>query len=68
MIKPPLVELEQKVDNKYTLVTLAAKRARQIVDGAPTYVAPMGDKPVTVALEEIAEGDVSYIRLDKGIK
>lgn len=32
LIKPTLESLMQKVDSKYTLVTLAAKRARQLTD------------------------------------
>ena len=33
MVKPPLKKLESQVDSKYTLVTLAAKRARELTDG-----------------------------------
>ena len=33
MVKPPLKKLEEHVDSKYTLVTLAAKRARELTDG-----------------------------------
>lgn len=35
MVKPPLKKLENQVDSKYTLVTLAAKRARELTDGEP---------------------------------
>ena len=35
MVKPPLKKLESQVDSKYTLVTLAAKRARELTDGEP---------------------------------
>ena len=31
MVKPPLKALEKRVDSKYTLVTLAAKRAREFI-------------------------------------
>ena len=33
LIKPTLESLMKKVDSKYTLVTLAAKRARELTDG-----------------------------------
>lgn len=50
----------ENVDNRFELVMLATKRARQIaVQGAEPLVAPEGDKPTVIALREIAEGLVS---------
>ncbi len=43
-------------DSKYALVILAAKRARQIKDGAARFVQSKSPNPLTIALEEIAEG------------
>ena len=43
------------VDTNYDLVLQAAKRARAIADGAPALVEEDGDKPVVIALREIAE-------------
>lgn len=68
MIKPPLTELEEHVDSKYTLVSLAAKRAREIIDGDEPLVRVTTNKPVSIAMEEIAEGAVTYIRTKEGIK
>ncbi len=69
IIKPPLTELEKHVDSKYTLVSLAAKRARQLIDGRkPTVPVTETENLVSVALEEIASGDVSYVRTKEGIK
>jgi len=45
-----------KFESKFALVILAAKRARQIKDGAPRFVQSKSPNPLTVALEEIAEG------------
>jgi DNA-directed RNA polymerase subunit omega len=58
MIKPPLEELLEQVDNKYALVIIAAKRARQIKDGVLPLVDIDSTNPVSVALEEIATGKV----------
>ena len=44
------------VDNKYKLVLLAAKRARQIEGGADLFVPREDDKPAVIALREIAAG------------
>ena len=69
MIDPPIESLLDKVDSKFTLVTLASKRARQINSyfnqlgeglGAivPPQVASVARKPLSIALEEIAAGKV----------
>jgi len=69
MIDPPIEVLLDKVDSKFTLVTLAAKRGRQVNSyfsqlgeglGAivPPQVASIARKPLSIALEEIAAGKV----------
>ena len=70
MVKPPLKKLENQVDSKYTLVTLAAKRARELTDGEPCLAESTHatDKPVSLAFYEIAEGEVTYKRTKEGIK
>lgn len=50
----------ENVDNRFELVMLASKRARQIViQGAEPLVEAGSDKPTVVALREIAEGKVT---------
>jgi DNA-directed RNA polymerase subunit omega len=50
----------ENVDNRFELVMLATKRARQIaVHGAEPLVDIEGDKPTVIALREIADGLVS---------
>lgn len=68
MIKPSLDNLVKKVDSKYTLVVLAAKRARELLDGAETNVDKKSNKNVTNALEEIATDRITYERTKVGIK
>ena len=63
MIKPGITELSRCVDSRYTLVSMAAKRARMIGekteenDGAFTAV-----KPVSIAADEISQGKIGYVR------
>jgi DNA-directed RNA polymerase subunit omega len=75
MIEPKIDELLQRVDSRYTLVILAAKRAReinsyysQLGEGRGEFVPPLieglGSKPLAMALQEIAEGKVNFERLD----
>ena len=69
MIDPPIEQLLDTVDSKFTLVTLSSKRARQINSyfnqlgeglGAivPPQVTSVARKPLSIALEEIAAGKV----------
>ena len=59
LINPPLEKLLPKVDNRYTLAMLIAKRARQLVDGAQPMVRSDSPNDVTVACEELAEGRIA---------
>ena len=68
MINPHLDVLLEKVDCKYTLAVFAAKRARGIMDGERALVESQSNKPVTVALEEIAQGKIISERTKTGIK
>ena len=58
---PSLEKSLEKVSNRYLLVVLAAKRARQLNRGAQNQVdARQHAKPTSVSLEEIAHGKVGY--------
>ncbi len=68
LIKPTLESLMQKVDSKYTLVTLAAKRARELTDGDEPLVETDTKKVVSIAMEEIDQGKITYKAPQDGIK
>ena len=68
MINPPLEVLLDKVDDKYTLCVVAAKHAREILSRGEILVDGKPQKPVSVALEEIASGKITYQRTKVGIK
>jgi len=55
----------ENVINRYELVLLASKRARQIVLGSEPLVPPDDDKPTVIALREIAENLVNTENVDK---
>tara|TARA_B100000929_G_scaffold290548_1_gene284551 strand:- start:1487 stop:1750 length:264 start_codon:yes stop_codon:yes gene_type:complete len=55
----------ENVINRYELVLLASKRARQIVLGSDPLVPPDDDKPTVIALREIAENLVNTENVDK---
>jgi len=54
------------VDNRFDLVLLATKRARQIANRVEPLVATQNDKPTVIALREIADGLIGPETLAKG--
>ncbi len=62
MINPPIGELLDKVDCRYTLAVEAAKRARQLIGGAQPLITPKDTKPLVIAIEEINRGLITYTR------
>jgi len=62
MLYPSINEIRKKADSRYTLVVLAAKRARDIVEGKPTLIEESSGRPVAIAAHEIAEDLITYSR------
>jgi len=60
MLKPSMNELMAKVSNRYLLVNLTAQRARDISEESEKTHEKLRDKPVKLALDEIAAGQVVY--------
>lgn len=57
MIKPGISELMQNMDSRYTLAMIVAKRARELaLDTTTPLVKVDSDKPVTIAVNEVAAG------------
>jgi DNA-directed RNA polymerase subunit omega len=54
-----------KVDNRFQLVLVATKRARQLAKGVEPFIAWENDKPTVVALREIAENYITPSILDE---
>lgn len=55
----------QNVDNLFDLVLIAARRARQLANGAPSSLEWENDKATVLALREIAEGTIGPDVLDE---
>lgn len=68
MINPSIVDLLKKVENRYTLVTMTAKRARQLIEGSEALVDIDSTKPVTIAIKEISDRAITYETVKEGIK
>tara|TARA_B100001250_G_scaffold298520_1_gene260023 strand:+ start:11836 stop:12081 length:246 start_codon:yes stop_codon:yes gene_type:complete len=59
MARITVEDCNKKIPNIFQTVLVAAKRARQLANGAEALVEWEGDKPTVVALREIAEGHIS---------
>jgi DNA-directed RNA polymerase subunit omega len=68
MINPTIVDLLTKVDNRYSLVIITSKRARQIIDGSKPLIDTEKSKPLTVAINELDSGAITYETVKEGIK
>ena len=68
MINPSIVDLLKKVDNRYSLVIVTSKRARQLIDGSEPTVKIDSKKPLTVAINEVNEGTISFEQVKEGYK
>ena len=65
MARITVEDCRQNVDNLFDLVLLAAKRSRQLANGAEARVEWENDKPTVVALRESADGEVTIDLLDE---
>ena len=59
MLYPPVADLLNNVDSRYLLVNLVAHRARQIALEAEEFQEDLPEKPVTMAIQEVARGELT---------
>ena len=59
MLYPPVADLLKNVESRYLLVNVVAQRARQIACEAEEFQEELTEKPVTLAIREVAEGKLS---------
>lgn len=59
MLYPPMSELLKHVDSRYLLVNVVARRARQLSIEAETQEISLDEKPVTLAIREVAAGKLT---------
>ena len=59
MLYPPVADMLKNVDSRYLLVNVVAHRARQIAAEAESFQEELPEKPVTLALREVAAGELT---------
>ena len=62
LLYPSINKLHEKTDSRYSLVMLAAKRARDLVDGKRAITEDESERPVSQAAKEIADELITYSR------
>lgn len=67
MLYPAMSTLNKYIENRYLLVNVVARRARQIAEKADVEGTPLSEKPVTSAINEVAEGKLSTANIDTTI-
>ena len=65
MLYPPVADLLKNVDSRYLLVNVVAQRARQIAAEAEDNKEELTEKPVTLAIREVAEGKITATLKDE---
>jgi len=61
MLEPSMNRLLDQVPSRYMLVNVVAQRARQIASESEDAGVPLEDKPVSIALREVADGKVTPV-------
>lgn len=59
MLYPPMNQLLAEIPSRYMLVNVVAQRARQIANEAEESGTSLDEKPVTLAIREVAEGKLT---------
>ena len=59
MLYPPVADMLKNIESRYLLVNVVAQRARQIASEAEELQEELTEKPVTLAIREVAEGKLT---------
>ena len=68
MLYPAMSKLTSYIPNRYMLVNVVARRARQIAEDAEENCIHLEEKPVTLAIHEVADGKLDASHMDLTIE
>ena len=68
MINPSVYKLKKITGDRYSLVVITSKRAREIIDGDEPLVNIKSNKSLTIAIKEVNEGKIEFEKVEEGIK
>ena len=61
MLYPPMSQLVSKINSRYLLVNVVAKRSRDLAEEALAKNEPLEDKPVSMAVNQLADGQFTIV-------
>ncbi len=61
MLYPPMSQLLSKINSRYLLVNVVAKRSRDLAEDALAKNEPLEDKPVSMAVNQLADGQFTIV-------
>lgn len=64
LLYPAMKDLLRHINSRYLLVNVVAHRAREIANEAEATQTPLDDKPVTLAIREVADGTIRMDTLE----
>ena len=64
LLYPAMKDLLKHINSRYLLVNVVAHRAREIANEAEATQRPLDDKPVTLAIREVADGTIRMDTLE----
>lgn len=64
---PPILQVAEKADCRYTVCAMVSKRARQLVAGSAKLIDTKEDKPVSIAVREVDAGSITYVRRENEV-
>ena len=64
MLYPAMNKLTEYIPNRYMMVNVVARRARQIAEEAEATGQHLDEKPVTLAIHEVADGKIDASGMD----
>ena len=67
MLYPAMTKLTEYIPNRYMMVNVVARRARQIAEDAELEGIHLTEKPVTEAINEVADGEITAADIDTHI-
>ncbi len=68
MLYPPMSKLLENVNSRYLMVNVIAHRARQLSIESQQFSEQLPEKPVTMAIKEIADGELTATIKDKYLR
>ncbi|MBR4691689.1 MAG: DNA-directed RNA polymerase subunit omega [Oscillospiraceae bacterium] len=66
MLYPSMASLLKRIDSRYMLVNVIAKRSRDISEEAERNDEHLDKKPVSIAIDELARGEYTAIPINHG--